>query len=86
MTVQIDVDKKMWAEAEKIAKDLKVDYSEMVMNAVRQSLYSLRDAKKKQIERAEKERRHRESYEKHPVQPEEFYVDDEQLIEAWKDL
>lgn len=34
----------------------------------------------------EKEREHRESYEKHPVEPDEFYVDEEQLIEVWKDL
>lgn len=34
----------------------------------------------------EKERKHRESYEKMPVQPDEFYVDEEQLIEAWKEI
>ncbi|CAN5651712.1 hypothetical protein BH20ACI4_BH20ACI4_27610 [soil metagenome] len=86
MTIRIDVDEKVWAEAEEIAKDLNIDYSEMFLNTLRQNLYNLRDAKKKQTEIEERERRHRESYEKFPVQPDEFYVDEEQLIEAWKDL
>lgn len=41
--------------------------------------------KKIEVE-TEKERKHRESYEKMPVQPDEFYVEEEQLIEAWKDI
>jgi uncharacterized protein (DUF849 family) len=37
-------------------------------------------------EETEKERKHRESYEKDPVEPDEYCFDEEQLIEAWKDL
>jgi hypothetical protein len=44
------------------------------------------EANEKTEAETEKERKHRESYEKNPVQPDEFYVDEEQLIEAWKDL
>ncbi len=58
----------------------------MFIDTLRQSLYSLREAKRRQSETEEKERRHYESYKKFPVEPEEFYVDDDQLIEAWKDL
>ncbi len=86
MTVQIDVDEKMWAEAETLAKDLNINYTEMFVNTVRENIYSLKEAKKKAFTIAEKERKHRESYEKHPVKEDEFYVDEEQLIEAWKDL
>lgn len=46
----------------------------------------MRDAKKKAVTIAENDRKHRESYEKYPVQEDAFYVDEEQLIEAWKDL
>lgn len=86
MTVQIDIDEKQWAEVEQLAKELKVDYNEMFINAFRLSLYSLKSAKEKALTIAEKERIHRESYEKYPVQPDEFYVEEKQLIEAWKDL
>ena len=86
MTVQIDVDEKLWAEAEILANDLNINYTEMFFNTLRENLYSLREAKKKALTIAEKERKHRESYEKYPVQEDEFYVDEEQLIEAWKDL
>ncbi len=86
MTVQIDVDEKLWAEAEILANDLNINYPEMFFNTLRENLYSLREAKKKALTIAEKERKHRESYEKYPVQEDEFYVDEEQLIETWKDL
>jgi len=86
MTVQIEVDEKMWAEAETLAKDLNINYTEMFLNTLRSDLYRLKEAKAKELTIAEKERKHRESYEKFPVQPDEFYVDEEQLIEAWKDL
>jgi hypothetical protein len=86
MPVQIEIDEKMWAEAKSLAKELNIDYTEMFLNTLRSDLYRLKEAKAKELTVAEKERRHRESYEKFPVQPDEFYVDEEQLIEAWKDL
>lgn len=86
MTVKIEIDEKMWAEAEEIAKELNIDYSEMFLNTLRQNLYNLREAKRKRLETDEKARLHYESYKKFPVEPEEFYVDEEQLIEVWKDL
>ncbi|MGI9054325.1 MAG: hypothetical protein ACR2F2_00850 [Pyrinomonadaceae bacterium] len=86
MTVQIDVDEKMWAEAETLAKDLNINYEEMFLNTLRANLYSLKEAKKNALTVAEKDRKHRKSYEKYPVQEDEFYVDEDQLIEAWKDL
>lgn len=86
MTVQIEVDEKMWAEAEALARDLNIDYTEMFLNTLRSDLYRLKEARAKELTIAEKERKHRESYEKFPVQSDEFYVEEKQLIEAWKDL
>ncbi len=86
MTVQIDVDEKMWADVETLAKDLDLNLSELFLNTLRSDLYLLKEEKAKRLTIAEKEKQHRESYEKHPVQPEEFYIDEDQLIEAWKDL
>lgn len=85
MTVEIEVDEKMWAEAEALAKELNINYTEMFLNTLRENLYSLKNKRKKAMTVAEKERKHRESYEKYPVQPDEFYVDEEQLIDVWKD-
>ena len=76
----------MWAEAERLARDLNVDYEEMFANTLRSTLYTLKDAKQKALSISEKERKHRESYEKNPVGPEEFYIDEDQIEEVWKDL
>jgi hypothetical protein len=40
----------------------------------------------KTLEIKEKERKAVASYRKFPVQQDEFFVEEEQLIEAWKDL
>lgn len=80
MTVQIEVDEKMWAEAESLAKDLNINYQEMFLNTLRSDLYRLKEAKAKKLTTVEKERRHRESYEKFPQQPEEYEIwEDEQV-------
>ena len=86
MTVQIDIDEKQWVEAQALAKELNVDYGKLLIGALRASLYRLRRAKQKAMTTAEKEKQHQKSYEKYPVQPDEFFVEEEQLIEAWKDL
>lgn len=86
MTVQIEVDEKVWAEAESLAKALNIDYTELFVNTLRENLYSLKNAKEKALTIAEKEKRHRESYEKDPVTSEEFNFDEEELAEVWKDL
>jgi len=86
MTVQIEVDEKVWAEAERLAKDLDVDQSELFVNTLRANLYSLKRQKERALETAEKERKHRQSYEDLPVGDEEFYIDEDQIEEVWKDL
>ncbi len=86
MTVQIEVDEKMWAEAETLAKDLNIDFNEMLLNSLRLDLYRLKEKRAKELTVAEKERRHRESYEKFPVQPNEFEIEDKQMEEFWKQV
>jgi len=86
MTVQIDIDEKMWADVEAMARDLNIDYKELFLNTVRQNLYSMKRELDKTQTIAEKERRHRDSYEKCPVGSEEFYIDEDQIEEVWKDL
>jgi len=86
MTVQIDIDDKQWAEARTLAEELKIDYNKVLIKAFRSILRNLRREKLKTMNIAEKEEQHRGSYEKHPVGPDEFYVDEERLIEAWKEL
>ncbi len=91
MTVQIDVDEKMWAEVETIAKDLNINLEEMFVNTLREDLYRLRDKKnetsfpnerKKEVSDEEKVRRTLESFRKFPQQPEEYEIwQDEQVWE-----
>ncbi|HQU83199.1 MAG TPA: hypothetical protein PKY59_08750 [Pyrinomonadaceae bacterium] len=83
MTVQIDVDEKMWAEAEKIAKELNINYSEMFLNTLRSDLYRLKEAKAKELKIAENEGKHRESYKKFPQSAEEVEMWEE--VQYWED-
>jgi antitoxin component of RelBE/YafQ-DinJ toxin-antitoxin module len=83
MTVQIEVDEKMWAEAEKIAKELNINYSEMFLNTLRSDLYRLKEAKHKELTITEKERKHRESYEKFPQTDEE--INEWEEVQYWED-
>lgn len=86
MTVQLNVDNKEWAEAFSLASELHLDRDEVLLRAFRSCLHDMRLERQKKMTVAEKEQQHRESYEKYPVEPDEFYVDEEQLIEVWKDL
>lgn len=68
----------MWAEADVLAKNLQVNRAQIFQDTLREVLEKLK--------LADKERRHRESYEQFPLQPSEFEIDENQLIEVWKDL
>ena len=78
MTVQIDIDEKLWEEAETLAKNLDINRTEIFQDTLREVLEKLKIA--------EKERRAVEAYRKNPIQPDEFEVEEEQIEEAWKDL
>lgn len=78
MTVQIEIDEKLLAEVDTATAQEKISRVDFIQKALKDAL------RRRTIE--EKERRAVESYRLYPIQPDEFYVDEEQLIEAWKDL
>ena len=86
MTVQIDIDERIWAETQNLARDLNVDYPKLLADSVRKSLYDLKRRRDRELSTKEKIRRHRESYEKFPVQEDEFCLDEETIEEVWKGL
>jgi hypothetical protein len=86
MTVQINIEQAEWVEAVALADELHLDRDELLLRAFRSCLNDMRRERQKRMTVAEKEEQHRESYEKYPVQPDEFSIDEEQLAEVWKDL
>jgi hypothetical protein len=79
MTVQIDIDDATLAEVDAALKILKEDRSDVF----RQTFQELARRKKREAEVA---KQYAEAYGKNPVQPDEFEVEEDQLIEVWKDL
>ena len=86
MTVQIEIDERILAETQRLARDLKVDYQKLLADNLRKSLYDLKKQRDQKLSTDEKVRRLRESYEKYPVQEDELLLDEETIEEVWKDL
>jgi hypothetical protein len=86
MTIEVNIDERLWAETQSLARDLKVDYPKLLADSIRKSLYDLKRKRDRELSTEEKIRRHRESYEKFPVQEDEFLLDDETINAVWKDL
>ncbi len=82
MTVQIEVDEKLVEKVDEMSFGLETNRTVFVEKALLEAIQKAQ----KTLETKEKERRAVEAYRKYPVQSDEFYVDEEQLIEAWKDL
>ena len=83
MTVEIEIDEKMWAEAKTLAKDLNIDYNELFINTLRENLYRLKRERDRNATIAEKEKVHRESYEKFPQSIAE--TDEWEEVQDWGD-
>jgi metal-responsive CopG/Arc/MetJ family transcriptional regulator len=79
MTVQIDIDERVLAEVDEALSVLKEDREEVF----RKAFVDLARKKKREAEIA---RQYRAAYGEKPVQPDEFDIDEEQLIEVWKDV
>ncbi len=79
MTVQIEIDEKVLEEVHKAIA---------ILNERKEDAYleAFRDLARKKKREAEVAREYAEAYRKNPVQPDEFDVDEDQLIEAWKGL
>lgn len=78
MSVLVELDEKIVSEIDLIAEHSQKERNDCVNELLRKAL--------RQQEIEEKERRAVESYRRFPVQPDEFEIEEEQLIEAWKDL
>lgn len=79
MTVQIEIDEKLLEEVHRAIAEL----NESKADAYREAFEDLARKKKRE---AEVSRQYAEAYGKQPVQPEEFYIDEDQIEEVWKDL
>ncbi len=79
MTIQLDIDTQVLSDLDEALGLLNEDRD----NVVREAFAELVKKKKREAEVA---RRYAESYAKQPLQPDEWEVDEEQQIEAWKDL
>lgn len=79
MNVQVDIDDAVLAEVDAALEVLKEERSA----AFRKALMDLARQKKREAEIAKDYER---VYAEKPVQPDEFEIDEEQLVEAWEDV
>lgn len=79
MTVEIEIDEETLAEVDEAIEVLRENREDVFREA-------FRDLAKKKKREAEVRRMYAEAYGKNPVKPDEFDVEEEQLIEVWKDL
>ena len=84
MSVTIELDENLVAEIDEIAKDFNKDRLQYINNSLRKSLQQ--DKRKRTLSEEEVRKMYREAYGKFPVQPDEFEIEEEQMIEVWKDL
>jgi metal-responsive CopG/Arc/MetJ family transcriptional regulator len=84
MQVLIELDENLVAEIDAIAKDFNKDRLQYINDTLQMSLR--RNRPKPKLTEEEVSKMYADAYGKHPVQPDEFEIDEDQLIEAWKDL
>jgi len=75
MTVQIEIDEELLAEADALAKELQINRTEIFQNTLQEVLRKLR--------LIEKDRKTIESYKRLPQQPEEYEIWQEEQV--WED-
>lgn len=73
----------MWAEAERLAKNLNVDQEELFINTLRENLYNLKRDQERTAVIAEKERQHEDRYKKFPQTEDE--VSEWEEVQDWGD-
>ena len=84
MSVFIELDEKLVAEIDAVAKDFNKNRAQYINESLRKSLRD--DLRKRKLSEDEIGRMYQEAYEKFPVQPDEFEVEDEQVEEFWKQV
>ena len=78
MTVQIDIDESTLAEVDEYLRVLHKNRDEFFREGMRDLVTKVR-------READVARQYANAYREKPVGPEEFFVEEEQLIEVWKD-
>ena len=84
MSVFIELDEKLVAEIDAVAKDFNKNRTQYINESLRKSLRE--DLRKRKISEEEIGEMYQKAYEKFPVQPEEFEIEDEQMEEFWKQV
>jgi metal-responsive CopG/Arc/MetJ family transcriptional regulator len=85
MSVVIELDEKLVAEIDAIAKDFNKNRSQYINETLQKSLR--RDlGRKAKLSEEEIGQMYAEAYGTFPVQPDEFEVEDEQTEEFWKQV
>ncbi|HXH70697.1 MAG TPA: hypothetical protein VNI60_10250 [Pyrinomonadaceae bacterium] len=84
MSVVIQLDEKLIAEIDAVAKDFNKSRVQYINETLHKSLG--KDKRKKKLSEEEVRKMYAEAYGKFPVQPDEFEIEEEQMIEVWKDL
>ena len=84
MQVVIELDEKLVAEIDAIAKDFNKNRLQYINDSLQKSIQQ--DSRKTKYSEAEVRRMYQNAYGKHPVQPDEFEIEEEQLVEVWNDL
>ncbi|MGI8468377.1 MAG: hypothetical protein ACR2N3_07990 [Pyrinomonadaceae bacterium] len=83
MSVVIELDEKMVEEIDSIAKDFNKNRLQYINDSLQKSIRQ--DRRKKKYSEEEVSQMYKEAYGKFPVQPDEFEIEEGQLIEVWKD-
>ncbi|HEY0050246.1 MAG TPA: hypothetical protein VGB68_13210 [Pyrinomonadaceae bacterium] len=84
MSVFIELDEKLVAEIDAVAKDFNKNRVQYINESLRKTLHD--DLRKRKLSEEEIGKMYQEAYEKFPVQSDEFEVEDEQMEEFWKQV
>ncbi len=85
MQVVIELDEKLIAEIDAVAKDFNKNRLQYINDSLQKSLR--RDlGRKSKLSEEEIGQMYGEAYGKSPVQPDEFEIEDEQMEEFWKQV
>lgn len=84
MSVVIELDESLVAEIDAAAKDSNKNRLQYISETLRKSLRE--NSKKRKYSEEEVREMYHKAYGEKPVQPDEFEIEEEQLIEVWKDL
>ena len=84
MQVVIELDEKLVAEIDAIAKDFNKNRLQYINDSLQKSIQQ--DSRKTKYSEQEVRQMYQNAYGNQPVQPDEFEIEEEQLIEVWNDL